>query len=123
MINAFNQVGTLTLDNLIAGNQVPVLIKAIELEIGTGTLIRGSVISISGELANSTTTGVDPDEITTYDQVDGILTDDVILSDSSKTNATIYISGEFNATHMTTGADTTVLNFKRELRTLGIYTK
>ncbi|MFT5871117.1 MAG: hypothetical protein ACI8WT_000015 [Clostridium sp.] len=123
MNQAFSQIGTLTLDNLIAGNQVPLLVKAIELEIGTGTLIRGSVISISGKIANSTTTGVDPDTTIIYDQVDGILTDDVVLSDSGKTSATIYISGEFNSTHMTTGEDTTVLNFERELRTLGIYTK
>lgn len=123
MNQAFNQVGTLTLDNLIAGNQVPVLVKAIELEIGTGTLKRGSIISVSGELAKSTTTGVEPNITTTYDKVDGILTDDIILSSSNKTNATIYISGEFNSTHMTTGGDTTVLNFERELRTLGIYTK
>jgi len=122
-MNAFNQVGTFTPDNLIAGNQVPILTKAIELAEGTGTLKRGSVISVAGVLANSTTTGVEPDIVTTYDSVDGILTDDVTLSDASKTHATIYISGEFNSTHMTTGADTTVDNFKRELRTLGIYTK
>ncbi|MHC1683691.1 MAG: hypothetical protein AB6733_12155 [Clostridiaceae bacterium] len=122
-MNAFNQVGTFTPDNLIAGNQVPLLTKAVELAIGTGTLKRGSVITIAGTLANSTTTGVEPDIITTYDSVDGILTDDITLNESTKTNATIYISGEFNSTFMTTGEDTTVDDFERELRTLGIYVK
>lgn len=122
-MNAFNQVGTFTPDNLIAGNQVPLLTKSIELAIGTGTLKRGSVISVAGVLANSTTTGVEPDIVTTYDSVDGILTDDVTLSESGKTYATIYISGEFNSTHMTTGEDTTIADFTRELRTLGIYVK
>lgn len=123
MITAFNQIGTFTPDNLIAGNQVPLLTKSIELAIGTETLKRGSVISVEGKLANSTTTGVDPDIVTTYDSVDGILTDDVTLSESGKTYATIYISGEFNSSHMITGADTTVADFARELRTLGIYVK
>lgn len=122
-MNAFNQVGTFIPDNLIAGNQVPLLTKAIELAIGTGTLKRGSVISVAGKLANSTTTGTEPDITTVYDTVDGILTDDVELNDSSKTNATIYISGEFNSTYMITGADTTASDFERELRTLGIYVK
>ncbi|KZL88707.1 hypothetical protein [Clostridium magnum] len=123
MSQAFSQIGTFTPDNLIAGNQVPLLTKAIELEIGTGTLKRGSLISIAGKLANSTTTGVEPDTTTTYDIVEGILTDDVTLSSSSKTNATVYISGEFNSTYMTTGVDTTVSDFERELRMLGIYVK
>lgn len=122
-MNAFNQVGTFIPDNLIAGNQVPLLTKAIELAIGTGTLKRGAVISVAGKLANSITTGSEPNITTVYDTVDGILTDDVELNDSSKTNATIYISGEFDSTYMTTGADTTVSDFERELRTLGIYVK
>lgn len=122
-MNAFNQIGTFTPDNLIAGNRVPLLTKAIELAVGTGTLKRGSVISVEGKLANSTTTGTEPNITTAYDTVDGILTDDVELNQSSKTYATIYISGEFNSTYMTTGADTEVSNFERELRTLGIYVK
>jgi hypothetical protein len=112
MSKAFSQIGTFTPDNLIAGNQVPLLTKAFELAVGTGTLKRGSVISITGELAGAETT-----------EVDGILTDDVELNASAKTNATIYISGEFNSTFMTTDADTTPLSFERELRTLGIFIK
>ena len=122
-MNAFNQIGTFAPDNLIAGNQVPLLTKAIELAVGTGTLKRGSVISVGGKLANCTKTGTEPNIVTTFDTVDGILTDDVVLNASSKTNATIYISGEFNSTFMTAGADTKVSDFSRELRTLGIYVK
>lgn len=122
-MNAFNQIGTFTPDYLIVGNQVPLLTKAIELEVGTGTLKRGSVISVAGRIANSTTTGAAPNQTITYDKVDGILTDDVELNATSKTYATIYITGEFNSTYMTTGTDTKVEDFERELRTLGIYVK
>ena len=119
MNNAFSQIGTFTPDKLIAGNQVPLLTKAITLAEGTGTLTRGSVISISGTLANGTTV----DTKTTYDSVDGILTDDVTLDTANPTDATIYISGEFDSNYMTVGADATISNFTRELRTLGIYVK
>lgn len=122
-MNAFNKVGEFTPDNLIAGNQVPLLTKAIELEVGTGSLKRGAVISVSGKLANSTSTGTEPNITEIFDKVDGILTDDVELNETVKTNATIYISGEFNSSFMTTGADVTVVDFERELRTLGIYVK
>lgn len=122
-MNAFNKVGEFIPDNLIAGNQVQLLTKAIELEVGTGTLKRGSVISVAGKLANSISTGTEPNITITYDKVDGILTDDVELNESVKTNATIYISGEFNSNFMVVGADVIVTDFERELRTLGIYVK
>jgi hypothetical protein len=118
-MNAFSQVGTFTPDKLIAGNQVPLLIKSISLAEGTGTLSRGSVINVSGALAKGTTAN----ETTTYDSVDGILTDDITLSATGATAATIYISGEFNSDYMTVGENSTVSNFTRELRTLGIYVK
>lgn len=122
-MNAFSSIGEFTPDNLIAGNQVPLLVKSIELEVGTGMLKRGTVISIAGKIVNCTKTGTDPNITTTYDKVDGILTDDVELNESVKTNATIYISGEFNPNFMVVGADVTVTDFERELRTLGIYVK
>ena len=122
-MNAFNQVGTFRPDNLIAGNQVPLLTKAVELAAGTGELKRGSIISVSGELANSTTTGTAPDTVTVFDSVEGVLTDDIVLNDAGVTNAVVYISGEFNATYMTAGEDVAVADFERELRTLGIYIK
>jgi len=118
-MNAFTNVGTFTPDKLIAGNQVPLLTKSILLAKGTGILTRGSIISISGTLAK----GTKVDSTTTYDSVDGILTDDVTLNADETTNATIYISGEFDSNHMIVGSDAEVSNFTRELRTLGIYVK
>lgn len=118
-MDAFSQIGTFSPDKLIAGNQVPLLTRAITLAAGTGTLTRGSVISISGTLAKGATV----ETSTTYDSVDGILTDDVELSSTGTTAATIYISGEFNSDHITVGEDATVSNFTRELRTLGIYVR
>lgn len=109
-MNAFNQVGTFTPDNLIAGNQVPLLTKAIKLEVGEGTLKRGSIISATGTLANVTTT-----------DIDGILTDDVVLDNGNTADGTIYITGEFKSACLTTAEDTTPSNFERELRILGIY--
>jgi hypothetical protein len=119
MNKAFTQVGTFTPDKLIAGNQVPLLTKAITLAAGTGTLTRGSVISVSGTLSKGTTV----DTTTTYDSVDGILTDDVTLSSTGTIEATIYISGEFNSDYITVGEKSAISNFTRELRTLGIYVK
>ena len=111
MSEAFRQVGAFKSDNLIAGNQVPLLTRPIELEVGEGTLKRGSVISIGGTLAILT------------DTVDGILTDDVALSSTDKTYATVYITGEFNSDFIEVGADSQVSDFVRDLRTLGIYIK
>lgn len=111
-MNAFNQIGTFTPDNLIAGNQVPILTKAIEINTGTGILKRGSIISVDGKLAAAATT-----------DVDGILTDDVVLDSTNKVDAAIYISGEFNSSFMAVANDTTVMNFQRKLRELGIYVK
>ena len=80
-MNAFTQIGTFVPDNLISGNEIPLLTKRIKLEVGNGTLLRGSVISINGKLANMTTTGAEPNITTVYDTVDGILTDDVEFND------------------------------------------
>lgn len=116
---AFKKIGEVELDNLIAGNRVPLITRKITLAAGTGTLARGSVISIEGKLANSTTA----ESTTTLDSVDGILTDDVDLSSTETTGAVIYVSGEFNRKFMTVGADVEVNDFERELRTLGIFVK
>lgn len=122
-MKAFNQIGEFIPDNLIAGNQIPLLTRAVELESGTGTLKRGSIISVAGKLANAVIEGQAPDITTTYDKVEGILTDDVALIETGKTYATIYISGEFNSEFLTVGEDVEVSDFARELRTLGIYIK
>jgi hypothetical protein len=120
-MSAFSEIGTFTPDKLIAGNQVPLLTRAIVLATGTETLKRGSLISIDGKIANCTKTGTDPNITTTYDKTDGILTDDVTLNSSGTTNATIYTSGEFNSDYIELGADVKIEDFTRELRTLGIY--
>lgn len=113
MNKAFTSIGTMEVDNLIAGNSIPTLTEGISLAIGGGKLSRGTLISTEGKIMDDTT----------VDKVQGILTDDVELSSTGTTDATIYIAGEFNSAYVTVGADVTVANFKRECRTLGIFIK
>ena len=120
---AYKQVGSVELDNLIAGNRVPLITRKVTLAAGTGTLVRGSVINVAGTLANKKIEGSNENAVDKFDSVDGILVDDTELSDSSTTDAVIYISGEFNLKFMTVGDDVEVTDFVRELRTLGIFVK
>lgn len=110
MGQAFTQVGTFVTDNLIAGNQVPLLTESTALAQGTGTLKRGTIISTTGEA------------IVTDGIPYGVLTDDVTLSSDGTVSATVYIAGEFNSDFMfvKTGE---VQDHKLELRKLGIYVK
>jgi len=62
MANLFSIQGTFTPDNLIAGIDVPAIVKAVTLKAGQGTLKRGSVLGLVtkalGTVVAGTNTGV-----------------------------------------------------------------
>lgn len=110
MSKAFRSIGEFTPDNLIVGNQIPLLTESITLAQGSGMLERGTIITAEGKA------------IETDGSPYGILTDNVELVPSGEVSATVYISGEFNSDFMKV-ATGNVEGFKIELRKLGIYIK
>lgn len=132
MRTAFQQIGEFTPDKLIAGNYHPIDVKAVELAAGTGVLKRGTLININGAICSAKT-----------DIPIGILCDDTELGEEA-INAVIYICGDFKASEIIVGTNTTskaktvddttddetteaaqltVKDFELELQKLGIFLK
>lgn len=119
MENLYQDLGTFTPNNLIAGNEVPILTAGITLVSGQEVLKRGTVIGIEtatgkAKILNSTAT--DGSQVP-Y----GILTDDV--DTTVEVNTTAYTSGLFNKDAMIFGGTDTAADHETELRKLGIFLK
>ncbi|QEH68695.1 hypothetical protein [Cellulosilyticum sp. WCF-2] len=112
---AFSQVDEYIPDNLIAGNTHPIDTKGFDLAVGTGTLVRGTLINKDGAICNKVGDVID--------QPRGILANDATLSSTTITPSLIYISGDFRASEIIVGADVKVADFERELRMLGMFLK
>lgn len=113
MSKAVQVLGEMTPDNLIADTIHPIDTESVEIETGSATLVRGSLITSTGALASASS-----------DTVVGILAEDVAQNSASKTQATMYISGSFNADAITvSGSSVTAKTFKTALRQLGIFLK
>lgn len=112
MSEIMRQVGEFVPDKLIAGNQVPILTKAVTLAAGTEPLTRGTLIAVGGIVAKK--------EGSTPDEVEGILCDDTALNADGTTEALMYITGEFLGAEITVGDGAIITDFEREARKLGI---
>lgn len=112
MGKASQVIGTMSPDNLIADNIHPVDTKAINVAKGSGSLVRGTIVTAEGAMVTATT-----------DVPAGILCEDVNQLSSAATPSVMYISGSFNADEVTVGSSVTVADFKTVLQNLGIYLK
>lgn len=117
MANYFENLGACPVDNLIAGNTIPIHTASATIAAASGKLVRGAVLAagadgklkpLSAESAGATETPF------------GILCDDVDAT--SEAVAEVYVSGQFNANALTTKASykMTVADIKA-LRDGGIY--
>ncbi|HCJ57501.1 MAG TPA: head decoration protein [Clostridiaceae bacterium] len=114
------QIGTFTPDNLIAGENVPLLVKAVTIVTGQGVLNRGSVLGIisasnKGKLAAKAS--ADGSQVAKY-----ILAEDVDAS-SVDVVAQCYESGLFNRKALIFAADNTAADHEDSLRQYGIFLK
>lgn len=105
-------LGTLTYDNLFAGNVMPVVTEKVTVADGED-LDRGEVVKLDGgEIKALTATGDDP-----Y----GIMAEDCVASGSTE-ESVAYLTGEFNEYALEYGTGD-IDNFKVKLRELGIFVK
>lgn len=97
MPNYFENLGTCTMDNLIAGNTIPILTQCATIAAGQGTLVRGAVLAAGadGKLKLLATESAGASEVP-Y----GILCDNVDAT--TDTVAEVYVSGQFNANALVT---------------------
>lgn len=117
MENLYQNLGTYIPDNLMAGNEVPVLTAGITLTSGQGVLKRGTVIGIVTETGKGMK--VDKAAVDGSKVAYGILTDDVDAT--AEVTTTVYISGLFNSKALIFGGASTVADHENELRQLGIF--
>ncbi|MGO4890298.1 head decoration protein [Anaerobacillus sp. MEB173] len=114
-------IGEHTPDNLIAGHEVPILVKGVTVAKGQGVLVRGTVIGIisaTGLAAPVDSTKTDGSEVP-Y----GILTDDINTEQDVDVKSTGYVSGLFNSAALTFGGTDTIENHENRLRERGIFVK
>lgn len=116
----FNEIGSITPDNLIVGDKIPILLKGVTLSANQGILLRGSMIGIvtasgKGKLCDSTSS--DGSQI-----ADAILTDDVDTTDADAV-AQCYQSGMFNRQALIFGGNDTASQHEAKLREKGIFLK
>jgi hypothetical protein len=115
-----NEIGTSTVDNLIAGDKVNLNLKAVTVLTGQGILARGAVLGII-------TTG-GKGKLVAKASVDGSQVAKLILTDTIDTTvgdvvAQCYKSGQFNRDALTFAADNTVADHEDNLRVYGILLK
>lgn len=118
-MNLFEKESEYTPDNLIAGNEVPLLVENITIEKGQ-KLKRGTVLGVVketelGKQVNSSAS--DGSEV-----VYAVLADDTDATEENK-NASVYICGYFNSSALLVPSGEEIKTYKNELRKLGIYVK
>ena len=119
MTKLYEKIGDCTPDNLIAGHEVPVLLKGVALASGQGVVKRGTVLGIvtangKGKVVDKT---VDPKDGT--ETAYGILADDVDTTAADIT-AQVYTSGLFNRKALIFAENNTAADHEETLRGLGI---
>ncbi len=123
-MDMFEKIGEMVPDNLVAGHEVPQLVKGVTLAKGNGVLVRGTVLGIvtASELA----VPVDSSKSDGSEVADCILTDTVDTGDETAqedVKATAYTSGLFNRKALTFGGEDTASEHELWLRELGIHLK
>ncbi len=118
MVQLYSTIDVFVPDNLIAGNEVPLLVKAVTLQAGQGVLKRGTVLGIitaTGLAVPVNNANTDGSQI-----ADCILADDVDTTGGNVV-AEAYISGYFNRKALIFGGDDTASDHEARLRELGIF--
>lgn len=118
MTELIKNLDSFTPDNLIAGNDIPLLTKAVTLQGGQGVVKRGTVLGI----ITATGKAVPVDNVA----ADGSQNADCILADDVDTTggdvvAEAYRSGHFNRQALIFGGDDTAADHEERLRELGIF--
>jgi hypothetical protein len=117
----YSTLGEYTPDNLIAGHEVPALVKGITLAKNQGVIARGTVLGIV--TANGLAKPVDSAQTDGSEKPYCILTDTVNTDGEEDVKATGYISGLFNSKALIFGGNDTVEQHEEKLRELGIFLK
>lgn len=117
----YKQIGEFKPDNLIAGNEVPVLTEEIKLAKAQGVVARGTVLGIVK--LDGTAKPVDSAQSDGTQTPYAILTDDIDTTGSQDIITTAYTTGLFNADALIFGGSDEVATHKLELRKLGIHLK
>lgn len=118
MAQLYSTLDAFTPDNLIAGNEIPLLTKAVTLQGGQGVIKRGTVLGIitaSGLAVLVNSANTDGSQV-----ADSILADDVDATGGNVV-AEAYISGHFNRKALIFGGTDTVGKHETRLRELGIF--
>lgn len=123
MAKYYENLGNMTPDKLIAGNNIPIHTASATVKSGEGKLTRGTILAMSagtagtGKLVILGTPAVTNETLVAY----GVLCDSIDAT-GADTVAEIYVSGQFNkgalavkANYIMTTADI------KELRDGGIY--
>ena len=123
-----------TPDSLFAGNQIPVLVKGVNLApTSSGLYVRGSVLMASAggnaelldisKLSSTFTVSGTTVTETKGSIIVGILTDDteVAKEGTETTEAGVYICGYFHSEALIFADGTTAQNAELELRKLNIF--
>ena len=99
-------------------------IKTMPVVVASGqNLERGALVKMVGgkvTAVDSTTTGEAPNEVTTFSEVFGIMTDAVDASDGDA-DGVVYVTGDFNKAAIVIGEGLTAYNFVKQCREVGIF--
>ena len=117
----YNKIGEFTPDNLIASNEMPILVEGIKLAKAQGIVKRGTVLGLV--TAGGVAKPVDSTKTDGTEAPYAILTDDIDTTGSVDVTTTAYTTGVFNKDALIFGGSDTVANHKLELRKLGIHLK
>jgi hypothetical protein len=116
----YKTIGEHTPDNLIAGHEIPVLVKGVTLAAGQGTVERGTVLGIA--TSTSLAYPVDKSKVD-GSQVAKFIATDTIDTTNGNVKTTAYESGLFNSNALIFGGTDVVADHKDKLRELGIFLK
>lgn len=118
MADLYSTIDTMTPDSLIAGTEVPQMVKAVTLQAAQGTVKRGTVLGII--TATSLAVKVNNANADGSQTANCILTKDVDTTGGNIV-AEAYISGHFNRKALIFGGDDTAVDHEAKLRELGIF--
>jgi len=118
-MSLYSQIGDYTPDNLVAGGDVPILLKGVTIA-RSGVLKRGSVlgeVTATGKAVLASKSAEDGSQVAKY-----ILADDVDATDADVV-AQCYVSGLFNRNALIFAEDNTAADHEDSLRQYGIFLK
>jgi hypothetical protein len=118
MAELYTTLDTFTPDNLIAGTEVPQLVKAVSLKAAQGVVKRGTVLGIIS--ADGLAIPVNNAAADGSQTANCILVKDVDTT-AGNVVAEAYVSGLFNRQALIFGGDDTAVDHEAKLREIGIF--